>query len=323
MFHVKHEILGSFIDVDGYVRPQLSYPFGGERQSHPLETIMPEEGPAPLSVGEHENLSFWQRQNRSLLWSAIPGAAFFHGLDRVHSGEYWSGTAFLVGSVVALVALDRIMRRRESQIRIVSNRPTTWKARAVSLILPVVAIATWCAVGFDIADRHFHTLAPQELSAWEYIRVRDGIKGWQNIGSMKNPTPVCVAGFRYSEDNASLAQTLIDAFHNGGCQITKTAELSTRQSEPDVDALSPSPVPTPLPNGVTIHAIEGSPWGEGARVSLENAVPNLNLRRGTKAPEALFTPQPRDWRMPPDPLLQSLPMPNVLIDIGSGSPWKR
>src|SRR5580704_10295069 len=100
---------------------------------------------APTTSGQYEHeRRFWQLQNRSILWGAIPAATIIFGLDVIiRDGRWIIGPALIAASVLALWLADRAIMEAPA---------VPVSATRGQVIIAVLAVMTWIAVGYDIYD---------------------------------------------------------------------------------------------------------------------------------------------------------------------------
>jgi hypothetical protein len=123
-----------------------------------------------LSAGanreDEKERHWWQFQNRSMLWGAVPGATLVFGLDLLKDKNWMLGSLFTVGSIVALLLLDRQMRATSAPI----STSKSWIAQRPTITIALLAIVTLVGVIYDIYDRHFSNdprqLPPSEVNAF-------------------------------------------------------------------------------------------------------------------------------------------------------------
>ena len=217
---------------------------------------------------EQRERHWWQIQNRSMLWSAVPVATFLFGLDLLKDKNWIFGPIFTVGSLLALLLIDRQMRLASAPISRIAPPAT----RSPTIVIAFLAIATWMAVGYDIYVRDLKDQAVtplsstsssspkvQELSWDQTVTLLDGFKTARRAfidakwGDTVKPSETCRVSITSTPANNVFHAQLEELASGAGCDVAQP---------PWVDLTSADATPTPTPT-IRPYILIRAAWPEG------------------------------------------------------------
>ncbi|HVC44762.1 MAG TPA: hypothetical protein VND20_08075 [Candidatus Binataceae bacterium] len=184
----------------------------------------PSETPYQDDEREHH---WWQLQNRSMLWGAIPVATFVFGLELFRDKDWIWGAIFTGASILALLWVDRLMRITSEQM---VRTPSSGTSKSQMIIIALLALLTWGGVIYDIYYRDFahHQAVETHIPG----RLTDTEK-WLLGNKMRDFNEYLLTVIYYP-DRAKVAEEIVDVIKAGAIHVS--SELAT----------------TELPDGITV-----------------------------------------------------------------------
>jgi hypothetical protein len=240
----------SELSAEGRRRFNLLLDFANNRFIGPVSGVSAPAKAPPISnrpetpkQNDEDERHWWQLQNRSLLWGAVPVATLVFGLELLRDKNWIFGSMVTVISLFWLLLVDRQMRITSAPL----SQRLSPRIHHPTVLIALLAIATWGSVAYDIYDRDFrnpptHRESKGERNARLKMEFVTDLKGFPASSLRKKTVEVDSSDNADSQEQAGL---LVQWFQEAGWTVPEIASGHY---------VGTGPVAYPIGEGIVVSA---------------------------------------------------------------------